>query len=333
MSVFMFMLLMAAAACTSGQQSTGSADSGDVEPSVISTTSSSISPSTVDTTAGSESQAPEGDDDAGFPVEVETAVGPVVIESRPLRIVSLSPSATEILFAIGAGDRVVAVDRLSDHPSQAPQGTLDGFAPDVAELIALTPDLVVASGVPTTVSDRLADDGVAMLIQPGAASLDDTFDQILQLGSATGTEQAAESVVADLRSRVEAAVASAPAGGQTVRVFHEIDDSFYTATSASFVGQVYATLGFDNIADPFDDGTGFPLLDGDSIVAADPTLIVFTSRAGQTREEIAARPGWETVTAVRTGNIIEVDPDSASRWGPRIVDFMEAVVAALNGAG
>lgn len=283
-------------------------------------------------TAGGENDGRTAAESVGFPVEVDTAVGGVVIKARPERIVSLSPTATEILFAIGAGDRVVAVDRGSDHPPEAPQGTLDGFAPDLESLLELDADLVVTSGLPVAVAEGLDAADVALIVQPGAASFDDMFDQISQLGQAVGSEAEAAATATELRAGIDDVLASIPTGGRQVRVFHEIDDSFYTATSASFVGQVYAAMGFENVADPFDDGTGFPLVEADGIIAADPTLIVFTGRVGLSADDVAARPGWGGVTAVREGNIVEVDADIALRWGPRIVEFMQAVAQAIGAA-
>ena len=282
-----------------------------------------------DTDDGGES--PAGDDDepgsaAGdFPREVETAAGTVLIEVRPDSIVSLSPTATEMLFAIDAGAQVAAVDLYSDYPPEAPEGTLDGFVPDLEAILANRPDLVVASGLPEDVAAGLGDSGVAVMLLPAALSFDDTFDQIAQLGEATGRIDEAAALNAEIRAEIDDVLADLPETDTPVRVFHEIDDSFYTATSASFVGQVYETMGFANIADPLDDGTGFPLIDGESILAGDPSLIVFTSQAPYTADEIAARPGWSGVTAVARGNIVQVDADIASRWGPRIVEFMRAI--------
>ncbi len=295
---------------------------------------SSADPASEDTgETGSDDADGAADDavsDGQYPMEVETSSGTITIEQRPDNIVSLSPTATEILFAIGAGDRVVAVDLFSNYPEEAPEGTLDGFSPDLEAILATAPDLVVASGLPEDVAAGLTGAGVAVMFQPAAASLDDVHDQVAQLGEATGEVDGAAAVNADIRRGVDAVVASLPEQTAPVRVFHEIDDSFYTATSDSFIGQVYAEMGFENIADPLDDGSGFPLVDGESIIAADPSLIVFTDQVGYSADDIAARPGWDGITAVAEGNIVQVDGDIASRWGPRIVDFMEAIAAEVS---
>ena len=265
-----------------------------------------------------------------FPINVETSAGTVTIEAMPERIVSLSPTATEMLFAIGAGGQVVAVDQYSNFPSDAPAPSLDGFAPDLEAILGNEPDLVVAAFLPEDISAALTDGGVPLIFLPAAASFDDSYDQIAQLGEATGHIDGAAATNAELRSGIEDIVASLPESDEPVRVFHEIDDSFYTATSGSFIGQVYASMGFENIADPLDDGSGFPLVDGESIIAADPTLVVFTSQAGYSAEDIVARPGWDTMTAVANDNVVQVDADIASRWGPRIVEFMQVIADAIS---
>lgn len=274
-------------------------------------------------------ESADGADPADFPVDIDTSTGTITVAERPEAVVSLSPTATEMLFAIGAGDRVVAVDLYSNFPPEAPEGTLDGFSPDLEAILATEPDLVVTQGLPPDVEDGLTATGVVVLTQPPATSFDDTFDQLAELGLATGEVDGAAQANAALRSDIDAVLASLPELDSPVRVFHEIDDSFYTASSDSFIGQVYAEMGFENVADPLDDGSGYPLVDGESIIAADPTLIVFTDQVPYGADDIAARPGWDTMTAVSQGHLVQVDADVASRWGPRIVEFMEAIASAI----
>lgn len=265
-----------------------------------------------------------------FPVEIDSSSGAVTIEAKPERVVSLSPTATEMLFAIGAGEQVVAVDQYSNFPAEAPEPSLDGFTPDLEAILANNPDLVVASGLPEDIAAALTAGGVPVLFLPAASSFDDTYDQIAQLGVATGQIDGAAETNADIRDGISEVIAELPETDSPIRVFHEIDDSFYTASSGSFIGQVYSSMGFENIADPLDDGSGFPQVDGESIIAADPSLIVFTTLAGYSADDIAARPGWDTTSAVANGNIVQVDADISSRWGPRIVEFMQAIVEVLS---
>lgn len=283
-------------------------------------------------TADSEESDAEGDGamaSAEFPVTIDSAAGEVVIAAQPTAIVSLSPTATEMAYAIGAGDQIAAVDTYSNYPPEAPEGTLDGFSPDLEAILAASPDLVLTSGLPEDISAGLTAAEVPVLVLPAAASFDDTYDQIGQLGIATGHIDGAADANASLRSGIEEVLASLPESEEPVKVFHEIDDSFYTATSASFIGQVYAELGFENIADAADDGSGFPLIDGETIISGNPDLIVFTDQAAYSTEDIAARPGWDGISAVSNNRIVQVNADIASRWGPRIIEFMQAIVDVL----
>jgi iron complex transport system substrate-binding protein len=266
-------------------------------------------------------------EDGAYPVTVSSELGDVVIEAQPTSIVSISPTSTEMLFAIGAGDQVTAVDFLSNYPPEVPAGTLDGFAPDLEAILGAEPDLVVASGLPDDIMAGLGAAGVPVIIQTAATSFDDVFDQIAALGVATGNLDEAAETNADLRMSIDDVLAGLPELDEPVRVFHEIDNSFYTATSATFIGHVYAEMGFENVADPYDDGGGYPLIDGETIIDANPTLIVLPISEYSTygAADIGSRPGWDGVSAVATGNIVEIDADLASRWGPRIVEFMQAV--------
>ncbi|MFV0525034.1 MAG: ABC transporter substrate-binding protein [Acidimicrobiales bacterium] len=284
-----------------------------------------------DGTTSTEAAAVTDPGDGAFPVELDTPSGTVTIAAAPERIVSLSPTATEMLFAMGAGDQVEAADSYSNYPPEAPTTDLSAFEPNLEAIAAYEPDLLVMSQPDDVVVAGMEDIDVPVLILPAAQSLDDTYDQIALLGMATGHLDGSAATNAEIRAGVEAAVADQPASTEPVRVYHELDDTFYSASSASFIGQLYDLLGWENIADAADpDGTGYPQLQAEEILGADPTVIVFTDAYGYTAADIAARPGWDQLTAVETGSVIEVDADIASRWGPRVVDLLEAVTAGVN---
>jgi iron complex transport system substrate-binding protein len=282
-------------------------------------------------TAGAPASA---SDAAAFPVSIETAEGTVTIDERPSSIVSLSPTATEMLFGIGAGDQVVAVDDQSDYPADVPTTDLSGYEPNIEAIVSYAPDLVVLAGDAGGVVKGLGKLDVPVLVQPAAATIDDTYHQIEQLGAATGNADEAADVVAQMRSHVEEIVASAPDGAGTT-VYHELDDTYYSVTSDTFIGQVYAMFGVENIADEAKGaGSGYPQLSSEYIVDRDPTLIVLADGecCGQSAATVAERPGWGDLTAVRTGSVIAIDDDVASRWGPRVVEFMREVADGLQGA-
>ena len=115
-----------------------------------------------------------------------------------------------------------------------------------------------------------------------------------------------------------------------MRIYHELDETFFSASSNGFIGAVYSGMGAENIADEADtDGSGFPQLTEEYIVEADPQVIVITDQVNYTVDDLAARPGWDQIAAVRNGNIVMVEADVASRWGPRLPQFVQAVAEAL----
>jgi len=246
----------------------------------------------------------------------------------PHRIVSLSPTATEDLFAIGAGAQVVAVDDQSDYPANAPRTKLSGYTPNVEAIAAYKPDLVVVSANPSGLVAALAKLHIRTLLAPPATSLAGAYAQLEQLGRATGHEAGAHKVVQRLRQRVAQIVASVPAGAKGLSFYEELSPDYYSATSKTFTGQVLTLLGLKDIADAADkSGSGYPKLSAEYIVAADPDLIVLadTKCCGQTAAKVKARPGWSSISALSNDGVVAVSDDVASRWGPRIVGFIRAV--------
>jgi iron complex transport system substrate-binding protein len=267
-----------------------------------------------------------------FPVTIVTGAGKVTVRRRPRRIVSLSPSATESLFAIGAGRQVVAVDEQSDYPKSAPKTTLSGYTPNVEAIAAYRPDLVVASFDPKGLSTALRKLSIPVVIQGAPSTFRGAYQQIRQLGLVTGDLPGATRVVTRMKTRIAAIIRASRAKAQGLSVYHELTPDLYSASSKSFVGKVYEAFGLRNVADAADSsGTGFPQLSAEYVVSESPDLIVLadTVCCGQTAATVAARPGWNHVAAVRTGSIVRMDDSIASRWGPRLVNFFRAVASAL----
>ncbi|HXF99123.1 MAG TPA: ABC transporter substrate-binding protein [Gaiellaceae bacterium] len=284
--------------------------------------------------AGTGPQATAGPAAAGrFPVTITTPAGTVTVRAKPRRIVSLSPTATETLFAIGAGPQVVAVDDQSDYPRQAPRTALSGFTPNVEAIASYRPDLVVAAYDPKGLSQALRRLGVPVVIHGAPATFAGAYQQIRQLGLVTGNERGARTLIARMKARIGRIVGAFRARARGLSVYHEVSPDLYSASSRSFVGKVYAAFGLRNIADAADTaGTGFPQLSSEYVIAADPDVIVLadTVCCGQTPSTVAARPGWDRISAVRTGSIVRIHDSIASRWGPRLVSFFRAVAAALQ---
>ena len=296
---------------------------------------------TANTAAGDADQRPSGPDEVGggadeptgvatdFPVTISSDGGTWTLESQPQRIVSLSPTATEILFAIGAGPQVVAVDNWSTFPPEAPTTDLSGFDPNIEAITAYEPDLVVVSNDANDLVAGLGALDIPVLISPSPVDIESGYTSVAELGTATGHASEADEVIGWMRSGIAEALAEAPEN--SIRIYHELDDTHFSVSSHSFIGAVYADLGTVNIADPADsDGYGYPQLTEEYIIEADPELIVITDLLAYSAQDVAARPGWETVTAVRDGNILVVNADIASRWGPRLPQFVATVAEALT---
>ena len=286
-------------------------------------------------TAAAQTQTPSESVPAeAFPVTVEGDAGSVVVEQEPNRIVSLSSTATESLFAIGAGDHVIAVDDQSNFPAEAPMTDLSGFQPNVEAIAGYEPDLVIAAYDPGGLVDGLEKVGIPVLVQDAAKDLDGAFAQIETLGAATGHVEEAQDVADDMKEQIDELIASAPDTANGATVYHELGPDFFSATSATFIGSIYERLGLANIADEAKKaGTGYPQLSAEYIVKADPDLVVLadTKCCGQTAALVAKRPGWKGVSAVTGDDVVEASDDITSRWGPRTVDFVALVVEALEG--
>src|SRR5438270_10453163 len=183
-----------------------------------------------------------------FPVTVHAANGQVQVKARPTRIISLSPTATEDLFAVGAGAQVVAVDDQSSYPAKAPRTKLSGYTPNAEAIAGYNPDLVVVSNDAGIVAG-LQKLGIAVLLEPAASNLPQAYDEIRQLGAATGRSEQAASLVRSMEVRITRLIRSVPKRSRHLKVFHELEPDYYSATSATFIGQIYRIFGFRNVAD------------------------------------------------------------------------------------
>jgi iron complex transport system substrate-binding protein len=272
---------------------------------------------------------------AAFPVTIHAANGDVTITRQPTRVISLSPTATEDLFALGAGKQVIAVDEDSDYPKQAPRTKLSGFTPNAEAVAGYNPDLVIVSNDGGIVA-QLQKLGIAVLLEPAADTIAQAYDQIRQLGAATGHASGATKVVRGMQRKLTALIRSVPKSRRHLRVFHELSPDFYSATSATFIGRVYKLFGFSNIADgAANTNTDFPQLSAEYVVSANPQIVVLADSVccGTTAATVAARPGWSELAAVTQHRVVAVDDSIASRWGPRLVNFAAVVARVARASG
>jgi iron complex transport system substrate-binding protein len=248
------------------------------------------------------------------------------------KIISLSPSATETLFAIGAGAQVMAVDDQSNYPAEALQKPhdLSGFQPNVEAIAALKPELVLIGEDTSGLSKQLEAVGLKTWVGAAPKSFDDVYSEIEQLGAATGHVGEAASLVLKMQTEIDAAVRAAPKDATGKTFYHELSNDFYSATSQTFIGKVYGLFGLKNIADGAQGAVDYPQLSGEYIIKQNPDLIFLadTKCCKESPETVAARAAWNTIAAVANGDVVAMDDDIASRWGPRVVDYVKAVSTA-----
>jgi iron complex transport system substrate-binding protein len=279
------------------------------------------------------SRSDEASGAGSFPKTIEAANGSIALDEAPERIVSLSATATEMLFAIDAGDQVVAVDDTSNYPREAPMTKLSAFTPNAEAIAEYEPDLVVLASDIGNIVKALGALNVPVLLEPAAKTFDEAYGQISQLGEATGHTEEAGELVTSMKDRIAELRGSVPKTDEPQTYFHELDQKLFSATSKTFIGQVYAIAGLRNIADAAKGAeSGYPQLTAEYVVRADPDFVFLadTKCCGQTAAKVGARPGWDKITAVRNGAVVALDDDVASRWGPRIVDLLELVVQSVS---
>ena len=279
-------------------------------------------------------------DAAAYPMTINAANGTVTLDTMPTRIVSMSPTATEMLFAIGAGGQVVAADSYSNYPSEAPTTKLSAYEPNAEAIANYQPDLVVYATDPGDLQSSLDKLKIPALSEPAAATLDDVYAQMEQLGQATGHTDEAATQVSALKQKIQSVIDQVGDAGKGMTYYYELDDTYYSATSDTFIGAVLGELGLKNIADQAKGASsGYPQLSAEYILQANPDLILLadTKCCAQNAEKVANRPGWSDLSAVKDGGVVELDDDVASRWGPRIADLLQqvgdAVLAHAQGSG
>jgi iron complex transport system substrate-binding protein len=277
---------------------------------------------------GSSTPPPAPSQNPSFPV----TVGSVTLAQKPSHIVSLSATATEMLFAIDAGPQVTAVDETSNYPANAPKTNLSSFKPNAEAIAAKQPDLVVLSDDIDHIVDQLKTLKIPVYVAPAAKTLDDSYAQIGDLGKLTGHSAEATALAQRMRDDIGKLVKDAPKRPAPLKFYYELDDTYYSVTSKSFIGSLFASVGLVNIAD----GSGtadnaYPQLSAETILKANPDLIFLadTKCCGQSLATVSARAGWSNLTAVKTGQVVGLDDDIASRWGPRVVDLLHNITDAV----
>ena len=270
-----------------------------------------------------------------YPLIISSGGYSTTIAKKPTRIISLSPSATESLFEIGAGKQVLAVDSYSNFPKSAPITDLSAFEPNVEAIIALKPDLVVLSVdamKSMVVKEALEKLKIPVLMEKAPETLAQAYKEIEVLGEVTDHTSEAKKVTFKMAALIKSIINRTK---KTVKItfFHELDNTLYSVTSDTFIGKVYKDFGLINIADKAAgaDSYGYPQLSAEYLLKADPDVIFLAdAEYGESAATVKARAGWSGITAVTKKNVFALPNDIPSRWGPRLVDFYRYVAACLT---
>jgi iron complex transport system substrate-binding protein len=270
-----------------------------------------------------------------YPLVISSGGYTTTIAKKPTRIISLSPSATESLFEIGAGKQVLAVDSLSNFPKSAPITELSAFEPNVEAIAALKPDLVVLSVdamKSMVVKEALEKLKIPVLMEKAPENLAQAYKEIEILGAVTDRTSEAKRVTFKMAALIKSILNRAKVSGK-VTFFHELDNTLYSVTSDTFIGKVYKDFGLINIADKAAgaDSYGYPQLSAEYVLKTDPDIIFLAdAEYGESPATVRARAGWSGITAVTKKNVFALPNDIPSRWGPRLVDFYRTVAASLS---
>lgn len=260
----------------------------------------------------------------------------VVMKEAAQRTISLAPSNTEILFAIGAGSQMVGRDALSDYPKEAANVTDIGSAYEALNtemIVSLKPDLIIAAEINTAEQVKALEDlGLTVYYLKNPNTLEEMYANLEIMAQLTGREKEAAALIESLKARVAAVDEKIMPLSSRISIFYEIDGTDpakpYTAGKGTFLTLLIERAGGYNIAADID---GYPQLSLEQVVAADPMFILLGDAVyGVTPESVAARPGWENLSAVKNGQVVPVDDNLLSRPGPRLVDGLEALAKLLR---
>ena len=246
--------------------------------------------------------------------------------SSPKRIISLSPSITEILFEIGSGNQVIAVDNLSNYPNEAPISDISAYDPNVEAISLLNPDLVILSYNIKNLKTALKKIGIETIYLPAPLNFEDILDQIDYLGLQTGNEVKAKKLISKMKNRMKT-LQKLRENETATKIYHEIDPNYYSPSKFSFIGDIYQKLNYKNVANKADiNNLGYPKLSPELIISENPDLIVLPGKDNKYVEKVKLRPGWGYIEAVKKNNFLLTNNDIASRWGPRILNFASILV-------
>ena len=251
---------------------------------------------------------------------------PKINGSSPKRIISLSPSITEILFEIGSGNQVIAVDNLSNYPNEAPISDISAYDPNVEAISLLNPDLVILSYNIKNLNTALKKIGIETIYLPAPLNFEEILNQIDYLGLQTGNEDKAKKLISKMKNRMKT-LQKLRENETATKIYHEIDPNYYSPSKFSFIGDIYQKLNYKNVANKADiSNLGYPKLSPELIISENPDLIVLPGKDNKYVEKVKSRPGWNYIKAVKNDDFLLTNSDIASRWGPRILNFASILI-------
>ena len=270
---------------------------------------------------------------APYPISITDDRGKQITFTGPVsRIVSVAPSSTEIVFALGAGARVVAVDDFSDYPAEAKAlPKVGGFKASPEKILSFNPDLILATTTGDLAPALESQSRRVVVFEP--VNIEGVYKNIEALGVVLDRETAARDLVQKMRDRIGAVTDRAKTAGSKPRVLHEVDASdptkIYVAGPGNFIDAMIGIAGGTNVAASTQ--SQYPQLSAEEIIRSNPEVIVLSDAAyGMTPEVVSARPGWSAIDAVRKSRVYPIDPDIVSRPGPRLADGIEAYAKLLH---
>jgi cobalamin transport system substrate-binding protein len=289
--------------------------------------------------SGSTSAAPAASAPSSEAITYPVTQDGTTLSAKPTHIISMSPTATDMLFTIGAGGQVIAVDKNSDFfganpPATPPPADIDAFQPNAETIAAKNPDLVVLSDDTNKIKEALVKLKIPVYMAPAAITIDDSYHQMAALGALTGHPTTAAAAVAAEKKAIAADLAKLKPRTKPLTFYYELDQTFYSVTSKTFLGSLFGMAKMTNIADTGNASNPYPQLSAEVIIKASPDVIFLadTECCQQSQATVAKRPGWSTIGAVRDRQVVPIPDDVASQWGSRVPKLLGTIVDESNAA-
>lgn len=278
-----------------------------------------------------------GEEALQFPLTIKDVTdNEITLEEAPKAIVSMIPSNTEILYALGLEEKIVGVSDYDNYPEEvASKEKIGGQEFNVEKIISLNPDLVLAHESGLGVGDagikQLRDAGINVYVVKTAVNFDEVYDTMATIGQATGMTKEADEMVQTMKDEVTAIQEKASSIETKKKVFVEVSPApeIYTAGNNTFMNEMIVMLNAENIAA---DQEGWIMMDPEEIVKRNPDVILTTygNYVPNATEEVLTREGFSTVTAVKNKTVIDVDADTTSRQGPRLTEGLLELAKAIH---